>query len=178
IEESLLGEIDAAAGETNTYDDMCKVLSAAVDQGGIEAHLRAEMHVRIAGWHRDRRADPRGAEASLQRAVQADGGRVDALRELVVLQEQHPDRDLYDTLERLADADPRDLDVIHRAAQLALDPLGDRGLARASLTTLLGRATAAWRGTAPARGKLPPSDYVAWAVDRLVDLHVQAQEAS
>jgi tetratricopeptide (TPR) repeat protein len=178
IEESLLNEIDEAAGETNTYDEMCRVLSAAVDQGGLEPHLAAEMHVRIAHWHRDRRAAPASAELSLRRAVACDATRLDALRELVALQEQDPGKNLYETLQRLADADPRDLDVVHRASELAVDTLGDRGLAKSSLNTLLGRATAAWRGTAPARGKLPPSDYVAWAVDRLVDLHVQSQEAN
>ena len=178
LEESLLGEIDAAAGETHSYDEMCRVLGAAVEQGGLEQHLAAELHVRIAGWHSERRADPAAAEESLRRAVACDATRLDALRQLVALQEQSPGRPLYDTLERLADADPRDLDVAHRAAEVAQDVLGDRGLARTSLTTLMGRATAAWRGTAPARGKLPPSDYVSWAVDKLVDLHVASQEAT
>ena len=178
IEEPLLSEIDEAAGETGTYDEMCRVLTAAVDQGGLESHLAAEMHVRIAGWHKDRRADPSGAEASLRRAVACDATRIDALRELVALQEANPDRSLYDSLQRLADADARDLDVVHRAAQLAVETLNDRALARSSLTTLIGRATAAWRGTAHTRSKQAPADLVAWAVDRLVDLFVQAQEAN
>ena len=178
IEETLLGEIDAAAGETHSYDEMCRVLSAAVDQGGLDPHLASEVHMRIAAWHRDRRADPTAAEASYKRAVACDATRIDALRALVALEERNPSRALYDTLERLADADPRDLDVVHRAAELAVESLGDRGLAKTSLNLLLGRASAAWRGTAPARGRLPASDYVSWAVDRLVDIHVQAQEAT
>lgn len=178
IEEVLLGEIDAAAGETHSYDEMCRVLSAAVDQGGLDPHLQSEMHMRIAAWRRDRQADPIAAEVSYKRAAATDASRIDALRALVALQERTPNRSLYDTLERLADADARDLDVVHRAAELAVESLGDRGLAKTSLGLLLGRATAAWRGTAPARGKLPASDYVSWAVDRLVDIHVQAQEAT
>ena len=178
IEEPLLAEIDEAAGETGTYDEMCRVLSAAVDQSGLEPHLAAEMHVRIAGWHKNRRAEPAAAETSLRRAVACDATRLDALRDLVNLQEANPDRNLYDSLVRLADADARDLDVVHRAAQLSVETLNDRALARTSLNTLLGRATAAWRGTAHTRSKQTPSDLVAWAVDRLVDLHVQAQEAN
>ncbi|HKE18580.1 MAG TPA: tetratricopeptide repeat protein, partial [Kofleriaceae bacterium] len=178
IEDNLLGEIDAAAGETHSYDEMCRVLTAAVDQGGLDPHLASEMHNRIALWHRDRRADPSAAEASFKRAAATDATRIDALRALVALEERSPNRSLYDTLERLADADPRDLDVVYRAAEVAVDSLADRGLAKTSLNLLLGRATAAWRGTAPARGKLPASDYVAWSVDRLVDIYVMGQEAT
>ena len=178
IEDNLLGEIDAAAGETHSYDEMCRVLTAAVEQGGLDPHLASEMHNRIAQWHRDRRADPASAEASFKRAAATDATRIDALRALVALEERSPNRSLYDTLERLADADPRDLDVVYRAAEVAVDSLADRGLAKTSLNLLLGRATAAWRGTAPARGKLPASDYVAWAVDRLVDIYVMGQEAT
>src|SRR5262245_53226168 len=157
---------------------MCRVLTGAVEQGGLDPHLASEMHMRIAAWHRDRRFDPAAAEASYKRAAACDATRVDALRALVALEERNPNRALYDTLERLADADPRDLDVVYRAAELAVDSLRDPGLAKTSLNLRLGGASAAWRGTAPARGRLLPSDYVAWAVDRLVDIHVAAQEAT
>src|SRR5690606_17214028 len=99
--------------ETNAYDEMCKVLSAAVDQGGLEPHLAAALHQRVATWHRDRRADADAAEASLRKVVSNDPTRVGALRELITVQEERPDRNLFDSLERLADADPRDLDVLH-----------------------------------------------------------------
>ena len=133
------------------------------------------MHNRIAQWHRDRRADP----ARGRGVVQARGG-----------DRRHPDRRAarawsrsrsaartarcstrssgWPTPTRATSTSPIE------AAEVAVDSLADRELAATSLNVLLGRATAAWRGTAPARGKLPSGRRVAWAVDRLVDLYVMA----
>lgn len=177
VDKSLLAEIDEAASENNSYDEMCKVISAAVDQGGLDGRIASELHLTVATWHRDRRADSDTAAASLRRAVELDASRTEALEELVALDERNPDRNLYDSLQRLADAKPNDLDVLHRAATLAADELGDRGLAKTSTTRLLGRATAAWRGTAPAEGNQTPQEYVGWAVGKLVDLHQADNEA-
>src|SRR5690606_19132154 len=90
---------------------------------------------------------------------------------LAGIQRQRPDRAMLETLGRIIDADPRDLDAVHEAAQVAVDVLGDRGLGRERLIALIGRATAAWRGTAPARSARPPAELARWAIDRLVDLY-------
>src|SRR5690349_5432303 len=70
----------------------------------------------------------------------------------------------------LADADGRDLDSLVGAADVA-SKLGEREQALAILSAVLGRATAAWRGTAAIRSARSVDAVAKWAIDALVDLY-------
>ena len=73
-------------------------------------------------------------------------------------------------LRRLADADGRDLDSLVGAADIA-SKLGEREQALQILSAVLGRATAAWRGTAAIRSTRSVDAVAKWAIDGLVDLY-------
>ena len=77
---------------------------------------------------------------------------------------------LLDALRRLADADGRDLDALVGAADVA-SKLGEREQALQILSAVLGRATAAWRGTAAIRSARSVDAVAKWAIDGLVDLY-------
>jgi tetratricopeptide (TPR) repeat protein len=173
----LIDELEQVAADNNAFDALAPALENAM--GAAEEmvpHLGFDIYYRIAKWHRDKREQPAAAEESLLKAVALDGNRADALRDLAELQRAHPGRPLFDTLRRLADVDPNDLNVIGEAASVAAEHVGDRQLTRTTLSAVMGRAAAAWRGTTEAKGSQPPEKFVAWALEQLVSDYLEADE--
>ncbi|MDQ3365926.1 MAG: hypothetical protein M3680_10915, partial [Myxococcota bacterium] len=105
------------------------------------------------------------------RALELGGERTAWLSDLVTLErEQGSSPSLLEALRRLSDADGRDLDSLVGAADVA-SKLGEREQALAILSAVLGRATAAWRGTASIRSARSVDAVAKWAIDSLVDLY-------
>src|SRR5207302_4100242 len=93
------------------------------------------------------------------------------LSDLAALErEQGVSASQLDALRRLADADGRDLDALVGAADVA-SKLGEREQALQILSAVLGRATAAWRGTAAIRSARSVDAVAKWAIDGLVELY-------
>jgi tetratricopeptide (TPR) repeat protein len=173
----LLDEMEKVAEEASSFDAMAPAMEKAMSETeGLPPHLGFSIWYRIAKWHRDKREDAGAAEKALLEAVSLDGNRADALRDLAELQRAHPGRPLFDTLRRLADVDPDDLNVIGEAASVAAEHVGDRELTRTTLSAVMGRAAAAWRGTTEAKGAQPPEAFVAWALEQLVGDYLAAEE--
>jgi tetratricopeptide (TPR) repeat protein len=132
---------------------------------------------KLALWHRDVRGDKAAAITAFGKALTAGGDRADTLRALAeLLRPGGATAALLDVLRRLADADSRDLDVLVEAADTA-SRIGDRDASLTILGQVLGRATAAWRGSAAINSARPPEAVVRWAVDGLVELHKGAGRA-
>ncbi|TMQ15853.1 MAG: hypothetical protein E6J91_12755, partial [Deltaproteobacteria bacterium] len=126
---------------------------------------------RLAVLQRDRAGDRPAAIRALRRALELGGERAAWLTDLVALErDQGVSPALLDALRRLADADGRDLDALVGAADVA-SRLGEREQALAILSSVLGRATAAWRGTAAIRSARSVDAVAKWAIDALVDLY-------
>src|SRR4029077_10469516 len=112
-----------------------------------------------------------GAIRALRRALELGGERAAWLADLVALERDHGvTATLLDALRRLADADGRDLDALVGAADVA-SKLGERAQRLQILSAVLGRATAAWRGTAAIRSARSVDAVAKWAIDGLVDLY-------
>lgn len=184
IDSLLLDEIEGVAAESDGFDRAASALSTALDAQGesISPRLAFTLHRRVAGWHQERRGDAEGARDALRRALSFDGApdaeRADALRTLAAIERAQPGRELFDTLRRLTEVAPGDLDALREVAEVATEHLGSPDDARAALTALLGRASAAWRGTTHATGEHAPETYAGWALERLVDHHLARGDAA
>lgn len=171
FDEELVGIVESAAGEANAHDAFVTNLRAALDMHRVPGAVGALFHYRLAQCHRDHRKDATAAIASLRRALELGGERQAWLSELVTLEkEQGASPQQLEALRRLADADGRDLDALVGAADVA-SKLGEREQALQILSGVLGRATAAWRGTAAIRSARSVDAVAKWAIDGLVDLY-------
>ena len=171
LDDSLLTGLESAATDGGAIDALATGLDKAASVIALPPAVAANVWTRLAGWHRDRRHDPAAAITAYTKALAAGGDRAEPLRAVVTLaRAEGPSAKLLDFLRRLSDADPRDLDVLVEAADTA-SHIGDRDAALTILGQVLGRATAAWRGTAPIRSTRAPEAVARWAVDGLVELH-------
>lgn len=171
FDDELLSILETAAKDKGAHGELAEALGAALAKHKVPSSAAALFHHRLAMVHRDHRSDREAAIASLRRALELGGERQAWLAELVALEkEEGTSANLLDALRRLADADARDLDALVGAADVA-SKLGDRDQALQSLSAVLGRATAAWRGTAAIRSARSVDAVARWAIDGLVDLY-------
>ena len=171
FDDELLTILEGAAKAAGAYDELGAALRAALDGHKLPTAVAALFFHRLALLERDHREDRAAAIAALRRALELGGERAAWLGELVALErDQGNSAQLLDALRRLADADGRDLDSLVGAADVA-SKLGERDQALAILSAVLGRATAAWRGTASIRSARSVDAVAKWAIDALVELY-------
>jgi tetratricopeptide (TPR) repeat protein len=174
FDDELLSVLEMAAKKHGAYDALADALAAALDKHKLPGAVAALFHHRLAVMHRDQRANKPAAIASLRRALELGGERQAWVSDLVALEREAAGAQgspaLLDALRRLADADGRDLDALVGAADVA-SKLGEREQALQILSAVLGRATAAWRGTASIRSARSVDAVAKWAIDGLVDLY-------
>ncbi|HEX4455018.1 MAG TPA: hypothetical protein VH143_29360 [Kofleriaceae bacterium] len=173
FDDELLSILEAAAQLSGQHHELAGALAEALDKHKLPGAVAAQLHYRLAALHRDRK-DKAAAIASLRRALELGGERLAWLQELVALEREHAGTQgsphLLDVLRRLADADAKDLDALVGAADVA-SKLGEREQALQILSAVLGRATAAWRGTAAIRSARSVDAVAKWSIDGLVDLY-------
>jgi len=174
FDDELLAILESNAGMQSANDQLAEALQAALDKHKLPGAVAALFHYRLAALHRDQRHDKTAAIASLRRALELGGERLAWLTELVALERETAGNAgsaaLLDGLRRLADADGKDLDALVGSADVA-SKLGEREQALQILSAVLGRATAAWRGTAAIRSARSVDAVAKWAIDGLVDLY-------
>jgi len=171
FDDELLSTLEAAAKEQGAYDAITQGIEAGLDKHKVPPAVDALFRQRMAVIHRDHRSDKTAAIAQLRKALELGGERQAWLADLVTLEkEQGTTPQLLDALRRLADADGRDLDALVGAADVA-SKLGEREQALQILSAVLGRATAAWRGTAAIRSARSVDQVAKWAIDGLVELY-------
>ena len=179
LDDALLSQLEQAARTAggSAIDALSHALEDAAGKAELPATVAGALWSRLAAWHRDQRNDRTAAIAAYAHALAAAGDRADTLRALAdLLRSGGPTAPLLDVLRRLADADPRDLDVLVEAADTA-SRIGDRDASLTILGQVLGRATSAWRGATAIESARPPEAVVRWALDGLVELHRGAGRA-
>jgi len=171
FDDELLGTLEMAAKRTGAWDQVAHGLTIALEKFKLPSAVAALFYQRLALIHRDHRADRAGAINALRKALELGGERQAWLADLVAMErEQGASPALLEGLRRLADADGRDLDALVGAADVA-SKLGEREQALQILSAVLGRATAAWRGTASIKSARSVDAVAKWAIDGLVDLY-------
>jgi tetratricopeptide (TPR) repeat protein len=171
FDDELLGTLEMAAKRDSAHDALATALATALDKYKLPAAVAALFHHRLSLIHRDHRNNREAAIGSLRRALELGGERQAWLSDLVAMErEQGTSPQLLEGLRRLADADGRDLDALVGAADIA-SKLGEREQALQILSAVLGRATAAWRGTASIKSARSVDAVAKWAIDGLVDLY-------
>ena len=176
LDDGLYRQLEQAALADNAADALADAVEHA-SFTGVPPAVAAQVWSKLATWHRDARTDATKAIAAFTKALEVGGDRADTLRALAeLLRPGGPSARLLDVLRRLSDADPRDLDVLVEAADTA-SRSGDRDASLTILGQVLGRATAAWRGSAVIQSSRAPEAVARWAIDGLVDLHRGAGRA-
>ena len=171
FDDELLSMLETAGAQKNAYDALGSALTAALDTHKLPSAVGATYAYRLAKLHRDHRNDRVAAIRALRKALELGGEKAALLGELVELEKaQGVSKEQLDALRRLADADGRDLDSLVAAADTA-SKLGEREQALQILSAVLGRATAAWRGTASIRSARSVDAVAKWSIDALVDLY-------
>ena len=171
FDDELLGILETAAAKANAHDAFAQALTSALEKQKLPTSVGASFYHRLATLQRDRRSDKAAATKALRKALELGGERTTWMGELVALErDQGTTPQLLEALRRLSDADGRDLDSLVGAAEVATK-LGDREQALQILSAVLGRATAAWRGTANVKSTRSVDAVAKWAIDALVDLY-------
>ncbi len=171
FDDELLGILEVGAVQKQANDALATALQKALDGHKLPSSVGAIFYHRLATLHRDQRSDKPAATKALRKALELGGERANSLGELVALErDQGSTPALLEALRRLSDADGRDLDSLVGAAEVA-SKLGDREQALQILSAVLGRATAAWRGTANVKSARSVDAVAKWAIDALVDLY-------
>ena len=177
VERSLVEGIEDAALISAGWDAITSELTSLVEGGGeLPPNLARDLEDTIAMWHRDRRGDPDAAEAAYARALTHDPTNAPLLAELTKLQRRARGRPLVDSLLRLSQTTGGDLDLLGEAAEVAVNSVGDRALARSIFERLMKLAAERWLGaTQPnmlsSGSPQAPENYVDRANRELVRIH-------
>ena len=179
MQEELLVDLETRADEANAFAALAAGMIEAIPAPSqVESSLGRGLEARVASWLRDRVEDAAGAEAAFLRALAHEPAHTETLQELARLQWRTPGRPLVATLLELAGNFPDDLDPLNDAARIALDPVGDVELATTILDRLLRSARRLWEGTGQATGEKSADEMAVWALDELVRIALEADDAA
>ncbi len=151
LEQSLAGTFEEAATLAHGWDAATHALTEHVarEKEARGSAILRDLEASIAGWHRDRRGDPDGAEGAYTRALGHDPLNAELLSALAQLQRRAKGRPLVESLLRLSQATGGDLDLLAEAAEIALHNVLDRALAKSIFDKLLKLATERWQKAGP-----------------------------
>ncbi|HTL36291.1 MAG TPA: tetratricopeptide repeat protein, partial [Kofleriaceae bacterium] len=171
FDDELLTILETAARDQGAWDQLASALTESLGKSRVAGAVAALYYQRLAVLQRDQRNDRKAAIGALRKALDLGGERAGWLGDLVAMEKEEGNSpQLLEVLRRLADADGKDLDALVGAADVA-SKLGEREQALSTLSAVLGRATAAWRGTAAIRSARSVDAVAKWAIDGLVDLY-------
>ena len=137
-----LAELERLAGVTGQWKEAADALATSLRAGAdVPAQARTELWMRVAGWHKDKTLDAKGAEDAFTEARHLDPENTDVLREIEALQRTAGrERDLTTTLRARARLEG-DLDakrtLLREAKSIAEGTLADPALTEAVLRDLL-----------------------------------------
>ena len=168
----LLPLYESLARQAGALPAAAAALEAAADQASeLEPSARRELHARVAAILFGECQDPAAADTALARALSADPGHVPTLKQRAELQRARGGDGLVETLRRLSDQQPNDLDFLREAAAVALAK-PDEPLAVELLGRLAERAARLAQLDAGSPGTEAALDAAAHAIDESVRLHV------
>ncbi len=177
LSTELLAKLEELAGEAGAYAELAAGMANAVPAPGeIGGSLGRALESKVALWLGEHAGNAAGAEAALHRALAHESSHTETLRDLARIQWRTPGRPLVETLLKLADNFPDDLDPLHDAAKIALDPVRDVELATSILERLLRSALRLWEGKSAATGERTPDETAVWAHGELTRIALEASD--
>jgi tetratricopeptide (TPR) repeat protein len=169
LEPSLLETLEGIASETRGWDALAEAVTLGLRSSALKlsTELARELHARVAIWHKSMRRDDEAAEASLLRAIAADGRHGPTLIALADIQRRTPSEALCDTLLALFELDPNNLDPLLEASAVAREAIADADKRLAIWQRLFDRAADLLRQRAETRGEASAAHCARWALDQL-----------
>ena len=163
---------ESLARESKALPAAAAALARAADQAAdLEPSARRELHARVAATLLGECEDSAAADTALARALSAEPGHVPTLRQRAELQRARGGDGLVETLRRLSDEQPNDLDFLREAASVALAK-SDEPLALELLGRLAERAARLTQLDAGSAGTEAALAAAAHAIDESVRLQV------
>jgi thioredoxin-like negative regulator of GroEL len=170
----LLPLYDSLARQAGASAAAAAALAVAADQAReLEASARRELHARVAATLLADCQDPDAADAALARALGAEPGHVPTLKQRAELQRTRGGDGLVETLRRLSDEQPNDLDFLREGAGVAL-ARSDEPLALELLGRLAERAARLAQMEVPEGRAEAALQAATYAIDESVRLHTAA----
>ncbi|MCU0662961.1 MAG: tetratricopeptide repeat protein [Myxococcota bacterium] len=149
---------------------MASLLEVQQQQGST---IIRDWYVALAEWYFREIKDGKSAATCLLCALKIDSECIPALTLLANVQRQEKDSNLLDTLLECNRLQFNSLDALLEAAKLAaLAPSAPRSLE--VIEQLLRKAVVLWRGAAPLVGVVKAAEAAAFALNKLVDIHLGA----
>ncbi len=177
LESQVVTLLESAASETDAWDALTEALEEAISgDERLPDELAGELELMIARWHREKREDHDAARTAAMRAVARRPKHLPALELLAQLQRQNPDEGLVETLLSLSQLIERDLDVLVEAAKVALETELAYEQKRQILGTLYYEGCRLWGGSEEVNGTHQPPTTVAWAIEELSQLDLNADQ--
>ncbi|MBT8494871.1 MAG: hypothetical protein KJO07_17575, partial [Deltaproteobacteria bacterium] len=179
IDPALVKTLQDTAEAADEWSELIGALTSAIDgEEDLQALHSADLHHRIYRWQTDRDASASEREITLTKVLAHESGRIEALRQLADLRRANPSPELYSTLRTIAEIEPNHLDVRWEAAEVAVEHVPDSAEVERALSSLMGRASAAWRGTAPASSTRDPREAVEWTLGELGRRYAESDRAA
>ncbi|HEX4340167.1 MAG TPA: tetratricopeptide repeat protein [Polyangiaceae bacterium] len=179
VAAELVTTFDHAATDAGGWAPAAKAAAQAVARAStLSVAVLHDLKRQLAVWYRDRLENLDGAQALLREAASHQEN-ADTLRMLAELERRSPDRALAGTLLRLAAATGDDLEILHEAGMVALHSVRDAELSRPILERVLQTASQRWKAALADDddpGQL--SRYALWALEQLVQLWLEANDAA
>ena len=179
VHDAILEELAGQAEKTSAWDQLTEALAAVIIEKteDLTAQLLSELEYTIALWHKEHRGDLDAAELAVQRAVKQRESDLTTLRLLAEIQRRSPGPPLVKTLLRIDGLTHRNLDAIYEAAETALQQKEEPDLAREVLQLLNRRGAGLLSYAEKAEGQRAAEDCVTWALDKLIEIYRQEENA-
>jgi len=168
-DQALIETLEHAAERGESWEALCQSMLRALgfETETMKPALARQLYARTAGWQKEKRGDDAAAENCLLRAVEADASDGATLRALIDLQRREPSEALVDSLLKLADLHPANLDPLLEAADVARETVADEEARVRIYRRLFDGSARALRSGQETAGEASAAHGASWAVDQL-----------
>lgn len=177
VRADVIEALEAGAEANGDWAGLAAALSEAVGSRPLASNLSQKLYLLVARWYHEKVGDPSAAEEAASRAAAKGPAKTEALQILADLQRREPGPALVRTLLELDRLRDSALDNLHEAARLAMADGESAALALQVLEALYRKAGRMWLRGEPTSGSLEPASVARWALEQLVDHHIQSGNA-
>lgn len=177
ISQDLLERVESVTSTDEQWARIADAMMSQIPQSEIASEFKREFYCWVARVRRDHGGEPAAVESALLQASVAEPGHVETLSLLASVQRVEPGSALVDTLLKIADRDPDNLDPLQEACEVAQEQ-PDVNPPLPMLKRLFEASAALFRHQIEATGERDCQSTVIWALERLVQLHRLANNGS
>ncbi|HHH28695.1 MAG TPA: tetratricopeptide repeat protein, partial [Polyangiaceae bacterium] len=177
VRTEVVEALEAGAESNGDWAGLASALSEAIASRPLASNLSQKLFLLVARWYHEIVGDPAAAEEAASRAAAKGPAKTEALQLLADLQRRDPGPALVRTLLELDRLRDSTLDNLHEAARIVMVDGDNAALALQVLEALHRKAGRMWLRGEPTSGTLEPASVARWALEQLVEHHIQSGNA-